>query len=241
MAADSGVRETTDPVQAALASSNLRDLPEPVLAAVLEDSARLRVPAGATLREAGEVGPHLELVITGLLRIFVTAPDGRSLTVRYGRAGDLMGLVSLYRDPYVMPGSIQAVTAAEVLSLRPAIVSRLADTELVVARAMLRELSERVVSFVGEIPDNMFTNVRQRLVRHLLDLATGSRQGDRLVARVSQQELADAVGTAREVVVRILRDLREDGLVTTGRDGITILDPGRLDAERLGPGGAAGT
>ena len=58
---------------------------------------------------------------------------------------------------------------------------------------------------------------------------------------MSQQELADAVGTAREVVVRILRDLREDGLVTTGRDGITILDPGRLDAERVGPGGAAGT
>jgi CRP/FNR family transcriptional regulator len=234
MAADPGVRGTTDPVQAALATSNLRDLPEPVLAAVLEDSTRLRIPAGATLRDAGDMGPHLELVLTGLLRIYVAAPDGRSLTVRYGRAGDLMGLVSLYRDPYVMLGTIQAVTEAEVLSLRPAIIRRLADTDLAMARAMLRELSERVVSFIGEIPDNVFTSVRQRLVRHLLDLAADNRHGDRLVAQVSQQELADAVGTAREVVVRILRELREDGLVTTGREGVTILDPGRLDAERHG-------
>lgn len=49
-----------------------------------------------------------------------------------------------------------------------------------------------------------------------------------LVARISQQEVADAVGTVREVVVRVLRDLREEGAVRTGRDGITIRDPERL-------------
>jgi CRP/FNR family transcriptional regulator len=235
MAADPGVGGTVDPVGAALASSNLRDLPTPILAAVLQDSTRLRIPAGGTLRAAGETGPHLELVLTGLLRISVTALDGRSLTVRYGRPGDLMGLVSLFRDPYVMAGSIRAVTDAEVLSLRAAVVSRLADTEIAVAKALLHELSDRVVSFVWEIPGNMFTSVRQRLIRHLLDLATEQSHGDRLVASVSHQDLADAIGTAREVVVRVLRDLREEGLVTTARDGITILDPGRLDAERVGP------
>ncbi len=201
-------------------------------AAVLDSAARLRLPAGTILRGVGEPGPHLELVVDGLLRIFVTAHDGRTLTVRYGRAGDLLGLVSLFRDEYAMPGSIQAVTDADILSLRPATVRRLADTEIEVARAMLAELSERVVTFVDEIPDNVFSNVRQRLVRHLLDLATDRQQGRMLVATVSQQDLADAVGTAREVVVRILRDLRHDGLVTTSRAGIVILEPARLDAER---------
>jgi CRP/FNR family transcriptional regulator len=49
--------------------------------------------------------------------------------------------------------------------------------------------------------------------------------------RQSQQELADAVGTVREVVVRVLRDLRTERIVETGRDRIVIVDPARLARE----------
>jgi CRP/FNR family transcriptional regulator len=49
-----------------------------------------------------------------------------------------------------------------------------------------------------------------------------------IVVPVSQRELADAVGTVREVVVRVLRELRRDGVVRTERDHIVILDPARL-------------
>lgn len=52
-----------------------------------------------------------------------------------------------------------------------------------------------------------------------------------LVARVTQSDLADAVGSVREVVVRVLRELRDDGLIETGRDGIVIVDSERLVAE----------
>jgi CRP/FNR family cyclic AMP-dependent transcriptional regulator len=231
-----GVPETDDALRAALSKSQVRDLPAPLMTMFLADATRLRIPTGGLLRSAGEAGPHLELVVTGLLRIFVLAPDGRTLTVRYCRSGDLVGLVSLFRDPYVMQGSIQAVTESDLLSLRPAVVRRLADAEIAVARVLLAELSERVVSFVAEIPGNVFASVRQRVVRHLLDLATDHQQGVDLVAHVTQQELADAVGTAREVVVRVLRDLRAEGLVTTGRDRITIRAPTTLYAERVGPG-----
>ena len=48
---------------------------------------------------------------------------------------------------------------------------------------------------------------------------------------VSQQELADAVGTVREVVVRTLRELRQLGMIETGRRGIRILAAERLLAE----------
>ena len=64
---------------------------------------------------------------------------------------------------------------------------------------------------------------------HLLDLASEQPQGDRLVAAVSQQALADAVGSVREVVVRVLHDLRSEGVIRTSREGIEILVP---DAHR---------
>jgi CRP/FNR family transcriptional regulator len=48
---------------------------------------------------------------------------------------------------------------------------------------------------------------------------------------VTQQELADAVGSVREVIARVLRDLRLAGIVATSMDRILILDPGQLHSE----------
>jgi len=54
------------------------------------------------------------------------------------------------------------------------------------------------------------------------------------VARTNQEELAGAVGTVREIVVRILRDFRDRDLVRTGRGEVELLDPVRLDAQTYG-------
>lgn len=51
---------------------------------------------------------------------------------------------------------------------------------------------------------------------------------------MSQQELADAVGSVREVVARALRDLRALGIVATSTDSVVILDPARLHEEYWG-------
>ena len=77
----------------------------------------------------------------------------------------------------------------------------------------------------------MRSPARQRVACHLLDLAAEWQRGSKLLAPVSQQELADAVGTVREVVARVLRELREAGLVETTRSGVLITDPAGLHDE----------
>ena len=84
------------------------------------------------------------------------------------------------------------------------------------------------MAFVAEFSGHAFANVRQRIARHLLDLASDQQHPDELAASISQQELADAVGSVREVVVRVLRELREERTVETRRDRIIIRDPERL-------------
>ncbi len=215
----------------ALDASHLCGLPDTVLDQLLRDSLRLRVPAGSHLRREGDPGPHVELVLDGLVRVFVSAPDGRTMTIRYCRPGAIVGAVSLFRPGYAMPGGVQALVDSEVLALRAPVVQALADSDHRVARALLDELAERVHLFGLEFPGSAFGTIRQRVARHLLDLASESQRGDDLVAAVSQQALADAVGSVREVVVRALGDLRRDGLIETGRIGIRIVDPDRLAAE----------
>lgn len=71
---------------------------------------------------------------------------------------------------------------------------------------------------------------------HLLDLASAQqRPRGHLVARVSQQELADAVGSVREVVARVLRDFRVERLVATSPDSIHVLDPAGLHDQSWNP------
>jgi CRP/FNR family transcriptional regulator len=216
-----------DQARAAMAASSLGSLPVGVIAELIAGATRLRVPARTTFHHEGEDSPHLELVLAGLIRVQVRAADGRTMTVRYARPGALLGVATLYAR-VARPFGIQALSDSELLSFRPTIVRGCADRDPDVARALLTETSERVMSFVAEFSGHAFANVRQRIARHLLDLASDHQPQGELLAPINQQELADAVGTVREVVVRVLRELRDEGTVQTGRDGIVIRDPERL-------------
>ena len=215
----------------AIAMSRLGVLSPELLDRLLAGSRIRQDTAGSLVRRIGEGGSHVELVLSGLIRAEVSSPDGRNLAIRYAHPGELLGAASLFGQPYTMPGSLHALVDSEMLELRPDVVRHLGRTDIAVANALLEELSERVVSFVAEIPGSAFTTVRQRIARHLLHLASDQPGGQALVARITQQQLADAVGTVREVVVRELRSLREERVVETGSRSITILDAGRLVAD----------
>jgi CRP/FNR family transcriptional regulator, cyclic AMP receptor protein len=215
-------------VARALASSHLGSVPPALLAELTRDATLLRVAAGSPIHRDGDTAVHLEVVVSGLIRVFLTAPDGRTLTVRYCRPGQIMGALSLFRESFSMPATTQALVDSELLALRPATVRLLAERDPQLAVALLHELSERASSFVAEISRGAFSTVRQRLCRHLLDLASEAQSGRELFIGATQQELAEAVGSVREVVVRTLRELRAEGIVQTDRHGIRVLEPGKL-------------
>ena len=209
-------------------------LPAQTTERILADAIRISVPAGAMVQSADEHA-RVVLVLGGLLRVFLRSVDGRQVTVRYARPGDIAGLSLILGGP--APTSIQAVSSATVAALSVDTLRSLLASDPVVARACLEELTRQLHLALDDLSEQAFLTVRQRLARHLLDLAT-TRSGRHLVARVSQQELADAVGSVREVVTRSLHRLREEGLIETDRDEIVLLDPvglGEEAAERERP------
>ena len=217
-------------LQYAVLASHLRELPADVIDDLMAGAVRLRIPASSVIHREGEGAPVLELVVSGLVRVFVTAPDGRTMTVRYCRPGALLGVMSLLIPKFALPAAVQALVDAELLALSPGVARGAAARDIRVTQALLREQSERAISFLYEVPGSAFATVRQRVARHLLDLA--SEGGPELVVPISQQQLAEAVGTVREVIVRVLRELRTAGVVHTERNRIIIVDPARLIAEQ---------
>jgi CRP-like cAMP-binding protein len=170
----------------ALAISRLEALPADVLGELLAGATRVIIRARSTVRSLEGRSPHLELVVSGLVRIQAAAPDGRALTIRYCRRGALMGVATLYAEA-VRPFTIEALTDAELLRLDPERVLRQAYRDPRVANVLLAETSERLMAFIAEFSGHAFGTVRQRIARHLLDLAAVDPRSEEFGASVSQR------------------------------------------------------
>lgn len=211
-------------------------LPADAAESLLAEAIRMDVPAGALIYRDDE-RPRVFVVLHGLVRVFLSSPEGRQVTVRYAREGDVAGLALVIGGP--APMSIAAMTSASVVAFRAATLRSLIAADAGVASACAEELTRQLYAALADLSEQAFATVRQRLVRQLLGLATGGGHG-RLVVHASQQELADAVASVREVVTRNLHQLADDGLVEIGRDEIVLLDPGRLAVEVAEPWFRAG-
>src|SRR5262249_38110445 len=149
---------------------------------------------------------------------------GRQVTIRYARGGDVFGIATLFGGPAPLQG--QALTDSSRLRIdRDRLLER-AGSDSRVALAIAAELTQTAHQLWQEIGAAAFATVPQRVARHLLEIAARDQatDGGTLVAKVSQQELADLAGSVREVVARALRELRDENVVAVNRAGITILD-----------------
>jgi len=222
----------TDPVvAAAIELGPLRALPPSTVDRLLANAMTLDIPRGVVDQLQGSPQIHAGMLVSGLLRAFRTTPDGRQLTLRYIRAGDLLAFASVHVR---RPGALdqQALTPCRIIRFHPDVIVEMTGRDLDVANLIAAENARRVFDYIDLVAGIGFGSMRQRLVRHLLDLAASDQRGAApMAARLSQQSLADAVGCVREVVVRLLRELRDEGLIRTGRDTIELLQPDRLHAE----------
>jgi CRP/FNR family transcriptional regulator len=185
-------------------------------------------PAGHTVYAEADA-ERLAVVLQGLLRVYMHASDGRQVTVRYVRRGDLLGGPALVGGP--APVFVQAVTPGEAFFFDIDRVKRVARSDASVAWALAEESVHRLYDILEELAGNAFASVRQRVARHLLDLAASRPASGRLTAFVSQQDLANSVGSVREVVARVLAELRKERLVRTAPGRVEILDPIQMSRE----------
>jgi CRP/FNR family transcriptional regulator len=184
---------------------------------------RLDLPAGAIIYRPGDP-PRVDLVQAGLVRAYFVHRDGRETTLFLIRPGELAGLPTLWGTP---PACFFAtVGPTTILSLDPAdVIARVrANGEFAVA--VNEHIACCLTNVVRLLSVRTLGSVQEGLIWDLLDRAHGSAE-----IEVTQSELADSVGTSREVVTREMARLREQGLVRTRTGKVEILDRNGLEAQ----------
>ena len=190
---------------------------------LVRDGRLLDLPAGTIVHREGDA-PSASLLVTGLVRSFRSASDGREVTLRYSRPGYALGLSTVAAGTF--GASVQTLTPCTLLALPTPVLEELAASDAAVAIAIARWTAQ----LLGETADRlvyMWRPLHERVALALLDLARPDRDGQ-LIAGVSQQELANTTGGVRESVARILRELRSAGVVETRHGRVMIVRPDAL-------------
>ncbi|GAA1094994.1 Crp/Fnr family transcriptional regulator [Tsukamurella spumae] len=207
----------------AWAESFLGALPAHAQDELLETALPMTVPTGHTIYRHDD-HPRLVLIVSGLVRVVTTSPEGRRATIRYARTADCVGAVSVVTASQRV--TVEAVTEAEVLFVNVDRLRRLARTEAEIGWQLAMFVGAVTTDVIDMMSATVFGTVRQRVAGHLLDLAV--RRAGELVVVQEQQEIADSIGSVREVVARTLRDLRERGVIARSPEGLLLTDPAAL-------------
>ena len=171
---------------------------------------------------------QLGIILNGVARTYLADAQRRQVTLRYARTGALVGLLSAQSGDYAAVQQ-QAVTDCDILEVSAAAFTTAVQSSPAVAIALIAELGQRLEEMYGLMATHAFGSMRERVSRHLMDMARKTPSGEGLVVDATQQQLADAVGTTRQVVNRVLGDLRRARIIDMNRGQIEILQPSRLE------------
>jgi CRP/FNR family transcriptional regulator len=205
----------------------LQTLGERALQALIGEGSLVRRKAGAVLMRKGETCPHVPLVLSGVLRVYKLSPGGREMTLYRAEAGDIcLVSVACKLTGEDFPAIAQVEEDAEMFLIPGGVYQRTLEGHLPWKDFVIMTLYRRLAESLQVLESVTFERVDRRLAAWLLERAA---QEGSATLRVTHEQIAAELGTAREVVSRMLGEMRHQGWLEMGRKRVTIADRGALE------------
>lgn len=207
--------------------SLLRDLNEGARRLIRERGELRRCRAGSILWRAGSDPTGLCILLEGRVRV-VRNTNGRQRVIHTEGPGGTLGEVPLFEGA-TYPATAIAASHVTVLVLGRDVITDAIAEDPRFALALLARLAARVRHLIIRFEETHARSVAQRLAAHLRERAAASANGVFTLGG-THRDVAEELGTVREVIVRTLREMREAGLVVSaGRGRYRLTDPAALD------------
>lgn len=159
------------------------------------------------------------VVTSGRLRVFMQSDQGRELTVFRVNEGEMCALAaSCILSSIRIPISIEADENSLILSINSDYFSRLMEENLWVENFMYKIALDKFSDLMSCIEHLMFDSVEKRLCDFLVH---DSKNGE---LKITHEEIAAHIGSAREVVSRMIKKFEKNGWITAKRGYIKILN-----------------
>jgi CRP/FNR family transcriptional regulator len=199
----------------------LSQLPANLLTRVRSELKPVRADDGHQLFNVGDSCTALPLLVAGSIRVTKPLPTGRSMPLYTLNPGELCSLsVSCLLSDVAYPAAAQAAGEVVGAAMPKRLFRTLVDENQAFRKEVLGLFAAKLCFLMTLIEEMAMTRLDGRLADLLI--ARGP------VIMATHQALADELGTAREVVSRILEHFEQNGLVRLGRSRVDVLDARQL-------------
>ncbi len=203
------------------------ELTDDDIASLARLTTRRRYPKDTVVFFENEEGDSFFMILDGRIKVTILGDDGREIILSLLGAGDFFGEMALL-DNEPRSATAIAVEETELLILNRADFQGVA-TKRTITAALIKVLTARLRRANHQISTLALLDVYGRVARVILDMAReeGKRLKDGRIAfrRATHQEIANRIGTTRETVTRMLKDLERQGLIQVeGREIIVQPD-----------------
>lgn len=187
-----------------------------------------KINKGSFLFQEGTKANELYIVISGKIQMSKMIPDGRELTLRMASEGDLIGELSLFCAAQNHMQNAKVIESGEVAVIFKNELEKKLGDDLSVAMEFMKWMSQEHRKTQTKFRDLILHGKKGALYSTLIRLSNSygvkTENGIIIDTPLTNQELANFCGTSREVVNRLLSELRKGHIISIDKGIITIHD-----------------
>jgi CRP/FNR family transcriptional regulator, cyclic AMP receptor protein len=206
------------------AAKKRRDFdPHAFLATIGEGRKIVSFPTKQTIFTQGDAADAIFYIQQGKVRLTVVSQIGKEATLGILSEGEFFGEGGLAGQPLRM-GSATAMTDCELLRIDKNARVRARHREHAFSDLFVAYLLARNIRYEEDLVDQLFNSSEKRLARVLLLLAHFGKEGvpETVVPKISQETLAEMIGTTRSRVSFFMNRFRQLGFVDYGESGLQV-------------------
>lgn len=165
-------------------------------------------------------------ILQGSIRIYLLGEDGKQATICSMKEGDVCALsASCMFSAATFDVQIDADSDCDIILVPSAVFSELMEKNIYMEAFIYRLMTEHFSEVLSAVERIFFLSLEQRIAAFLIDK---SAETSSLLLPVTQEELAQSIGSAREAVSRSLKQFVKEGSIRLSRGKIEILDKNSL-------------
>jgi CRP-like cAMP-binding protein len=182
----------------------------------------LKFGIGATIYAQGDAADAVCFLQAGKVKVTVTAETGKEAVLAILGPGDFFGEGCMNGQPRRLTG-VMALTDCTIMRLEKSTMIGALHEQLSFSELFLAYLLKRNSRVEADLTDQLFNSSEKRLARTLLLLANFGKEGkvEPVLAKISQETLAEMIGTTRSRVSHFMNKFRRLGFIEYG-DQLTV-------------------
>jgi CRP/FNR family cyclic AMP-dependent transcriptional regulator len=197
-------------------------LPEAELAAIASLGVQRTYPKSTVIINEGDQANAMYIVLSGRVRVYVSDEHGKEFILNSMGEGEHFGELSLL-DEEVRSASVVTLERSTFSIIHKDDFSRLLVDHPKIALVLLKNLSNRIRQLTDNVKTLALEDVYGRIRKTLLSMATEVNGQLVIEERLTQQDIANRIGSSREMVARILKDLALGGYIEIDKKHFRIL------------------